>query len=334
MDPVTLVRPAYTLVLAFLLCFQVSQPARAADAESRLLELGDGYRVSFVGAGEIAAKVANPKMLYMDVALLDQKTFDDRARLIEAADRVFEAVLLNAAEKGYYTRARVNVRAVKGGALEDFTYARGTNEVWLRQAGQVAWKKAQDPAWTPAKSEKIDFKGLGTIWVEPAVELPPPDGFKRAVEIDLVTKTPIISVQQKYKEIKALWGQIDRDGLLKQGYDMVMVGNFSTPQLGRFHARRGFFVRIPKSEEGKWAELPDRVPDDRETMISKNELPVDELTKSIRLTFANGLDTMRLTDVIVPGLDAQLGTGTAQVGFGESTPVVRLDAMTFDIKLP
>jgi hypothetical protein len=243
---------------------------------------------------------------------------------------MFESVLLNGAEKGYYTKAQVNVRKPGTTQFEEFVYLRGANDVWLRQAGSEKWKTAEQPNWTPAKAEKIDISGFETLWVEQSVDLPPPDGFKRAVEIDLVSKTTIVDIQTKYKEIRALWARMNREKLRTEGYDLVLIGNFSTPQLGRFHARRGFFVRIPRAANGQWAELPERAPDDRETFISKNEVPVGELMASIQRAFASGIDTLRLIDIRVPFTPASI----VQVGFAEGAPVIRFapNAVAFGIQ--
>jgi hypothetical protein len=288
---------------------------------TRLLDLGDGYRFELLGAGETEARTAHPKSLYVNVSLADAKTFGDKGRLIEGADRMFETVLLNGAEKGYYARALVNVRKPGSAQFESFEYVRGKNEVWLREAGVEPWKTAQDAKWNAPAAEKIDIKGIGTLWVEQAVDLPPPEGFKRAIEVDLVTKTTIVNIQQKFREIKALWARMDRNKLRAEGYDLVLIGNFSTRQLGRFHARKGFFVRIPRGENGQWAELPDRAPDDRETLISRNDVAAEQVVKSIQQAFASGLDTMRLTDIVVP----LTSSTTAQVGFAEGAPGIRID---------
>ena len=312
--------------LGAVFCITVlgSVSARGADAIKHL-DLGDGYRFELLSSGETEARAAHPKSLYVNVSFVEAGSFADKLRLIEGADRMFESVLLNGAEKGYYTLAQVNVRKPDTTQFEAFVYVRGANDVWLRQAGPEKWKTAQQPNWTPAKAEKIEISGFETLWVEQSVELPPSDGFKRAVEIDLVSKTTIVDIQQKYKEIKALWARMNREKLLVQGYELVLIGNFSTPQLGRFHSRRGFFVRIPRAANGQWAELPERAPDDRETFISKNDVPVSELMAAIQQAFSSGLDTLRLTNITVPFTPASF----AQVGFAEGAPVIRFDPNAF-----
>lgn len=308
---------------------------RAAEP-METLDLGDGYQFELIGAGDTPAKIANPKSIYINVALKDDKVHADPAKLIEAADRLFETVLMGAAEKGFYKRAAVNIRrpgtAAKP-AYEDFVYVRGANEVWLRRAGNAPWKTAQDPKWTAPETEKIEIAGHGTFAVELAIEIAAPEGFTRAAEIDFVTKTPVIDIQRKYQEIKALWARIDRAKMKADGFDMVLFGNFAQGQRGRFHARKGFFVRIPREADGDWPELPDRAPDDRDLMISKNEIPTGELTKTIRQTFASGLDTMRLTEAIAPSLDAGAAATTAKVGFAQGAPVIKLDPNAFVIKI-
>ncbi len=320
---------AGALVLAPVAAF-----AAPAATPMETLDLGDGYQFELIGAGDTPAKIANPKSIYINVALKDDKVLADHAKLIEAADRLFETVLMGAAEKGYYKRATVNVRkpgATATPAYEDFLYIRGADEVWLRQAGNAPWKTAQDPKWTPPATDNIEVKGFGTFAVEMAIEIAAPEGFHRAAEVDFVTKTPVIDIQGKYREIKALWARMDRAKMKADGFDMVLFGNFAEAQRGRFHARKGFFVRIPRDLDGDWPELPARAPDDRDLMISKNEIPADELTKTIRRTFASGLDTMRLTEVIAPPLDAAATTAT--VGFAEGAPVIKLDPNAFVIKI-
>ena len=288
--------------------FALAQTMTALAEDAKTLDLGDGYRFELIAAGQTTAKIANPKSLYVNVALKDDKILADHAKLIEAADRLFESVLMGAAEKGYYTRATVNIRkpaAAATAAFEDFLYVRGENEVWLRQAGAVAWKVAQDDTkWTPPAAENVEIAGFGTFAVETAVEIAPPAGFHRAAEIDVVTKTPVIDIQKKYREIKALWAQIDRAKMKTDGFDMVLFGNYAEAQRGRFHARKGFFVRIPREEGGDWPELPDRAPDNRDLLISKNDLQLNEVTEAIRVSFARGMDTVRLASFTTPRLGA------------------------------
>ena len=331
---------ALVLAGALLAAFGASVAAVQAADQLETLDLGDGYQFELLGAGETLANIANPKSIYINVALKDDKVLADHVKLIEAADRLFETVLMGAAEKGFYKRATVNIRrpgAAKTPAptptYEDFVYARGADEVWLRQAGNAPWKAAQDPKWTAPESEKIAVQGFGTFNVEMAIEIAPPEGFHRAAEVDFVTATPIVDIQRKYQEIKALWARIDRAKMRADGFDMILFGNFAEAQRGRFHARKGFFVRIPREADGDWPELPERAPDDRDLMISKNEIPADELTKTIRQTFASGLDTMRLTEVIAPPLDAGATATTAKVGFAQGAPVIKLDPNAFVIKI-
>ncbi len=305
-----------------------------AGAETKTLDLGDGYRFDLLSAGETPARTANPKTLFIDVTLTDPAIYADKTRLIEGLDRVFETVLLNGAEKGYYSRARINLRKPGTKLFQEIVYLRGENSVWLRQAGAEDWMLAQDAKWTPKAAKKVDIKNIGSVWVEQTVSIDPPDGFKRAAEIDLVSKTNIVNLQQKYQEIKSLWSLIDRKKMLDQGYDLVLIGNFSTPQLGRFHARKGFFIRIPRTANGTWAELPDSVPDSRETLVSKNELPLDQVTKAIQQTFASGLDAMRLSDFVMTGFDPEGLNLGSQVGFAEGAPVIRFAPEAFTLPLP
>ena len=314
--------------------FGISAMSAKAAPRIEMLDLGDGFRFELLGAGDTPAKVANPKAIYLNVALKDEKLIADHAKLIEAADRMFESVLMGAAEKGYYKHATVNIRRQgTPETFEDFVYLRGDNEVWLRQAGKETWKVAQDTKWTPPATENIAVDGFGTFHVEQAIEIPPPEGFSRAAEVDFVTATPVIDIQRKYKEIKALWSRIDREKMRADGFDMILLGNFAEGQRGRFHARRGFFVRIPRDIDGPWPELPDRAPDNRDLLISKNEISTEELTKTIGNTFASGLSTMRLTQIIAPVVDPTATGPTAKIGFGEALPVIKFDPNAFVIKI-
>jgi hypothetical protein len=303
----------------------VSASAHAADTP-KTLDLADGYKFELLGAGETKARVANPRTIFINVAFADNRLYADKNRTIEAADRVFESVLMNAAEKGYYKRAAVSVRRPGTTANDDFHYVRGDNEVWLRQSGAQEWQKPQDPkAWTPPPTEKIEVEKFGSFAVEAAIEIDPPAGFRRAAEINFVTKTPLIDTQRKYQEIKALWARMDRAQMRADGFDLILFGNFATPQLGRFHARRGFYVRIPRSGDGDWPALPDRAPESRELLLSRSERPADELVQKIAysFTFEGPLEALRLTDFLMPGF--KRGTAPpAIVGFGFSTPTLRL----------
>jgi hypothetical protein len=323
-----------SVALALALAF--AAPAFAGSPD-KTLDLGDGYRFELLGAGETEARVAHPKTIYINVALNGDTVHADKTRLIEAADRLFESVLMNAAEKGYYKRAIVNVRQAAASTFEDFLYLRGADEVWLRQAGAAPWKLAQGPsAWKAPQSQNIEFEKFGTFAVETAAEIQPPAGFTRAAEIDFVTKTPLIDIQRKFREAKALWARMDRAQLTKDGFDLIVLGNFATPQRGRFHARKGFFVRIPRAEGGDWAELPDRAPDDRDVLISKRERPADALVQTIAysFTFIGSPETLRFAEFVTPGATPHLSPLPAHVAFGFSgsamqfTPLNLLDLNT------
>jgi hypothetical protein len=305
-----------------------------AAPQAKMLDLGDGYQFELIGAGNTEARVANPKSIYVNVALKNDKLAADHAKMIEAADRLFESVLMGAAEKGYFTRATVAIRkpgSAAAPAYEAFLYQRGENEVWLRQAGDQPWKVAQDPKWTAPETEKLEVEGFGTFAVEMAVEIPAPEGFARAAEIDFVTKTPVLDMQRKYQEIKALWTRIDRAQMRTDGFDMILIGNFAEAPRGRFHARKGFFVRIPREKDGDWPTLPDHAPDDRDLLISKNEVGAEELAAAIRETFATGPAAMRLTQVAAPAIDTgaaaaalAAAANAARVGFAQGAPLIRL----------
>lgn len=312
--------------------FVLTASSVCAEAASKTLDLGDGYRFELLGAGETEASAGHPKTITISVALTDNAIHDDKTRLIEAADRMFESVLLNAAENGNYTRAIVNIRRPAAATLEDFLYVRGKDEVWLRQAGASPWKIAQNPAaWKAPPSQTIEFDKFGTFAVEAAAEIQAPTGFKRAAEIDFVTKTPLIDIQRKLREAKALWARIDREQLGKDGFDLIVLGNFATPQRGRFHARKGFFVRIPRTETGEWAELPDRVPDNRDALISQLRRPADALVQTIayRFTFDGSPETLRFAKFsTLSATSPHLAPMPSAVAYGFIPAAHRIEAAT------
>lgn len=310
---------------SLLACLVLACASVANAAETQLLNLGAGYSFHFLKAGATTPRTGHPKTIFVNVSSSDRKLLGDKTRLIEGADRVFETVLLSPAEKGFFTSAIVNVQRPDLKGFEQFTYARGNRGVWLRQAGDQPWKVAQSNDWTPPASQKVDLPGAGSLHVESAVDLPPQAGFKRAAEIDCVSKTNIVNLQQKYREIRALWSHLDRQKLKTKGYDLIMIGNFSSPQLGRFYLRRGFFVRIPMQANGEWATLPDSLPAGEDALISQNDVPVDAITQDIRLAFSGGLETMRLTSVLNPASGAMSAIQESLVAFAEGTPVVRID---------
>jgi hypothetical protein len=308
-------------------------PANAAGEKA--LDL-DGYRFLLLGAGESQARVGNPKTIHINVALSDDAIHADRKRLIEASDRLFESVLMGAAEKGYHARATVNVRRPGTASFEDFLYVRGANGVWLRQAGAEAWKVAQDPtAWKAAPSEKMQIATFGTFAVEQAVEVGAPAGFKRVAEINFVTRTPIADVQRKYEEVKALWARMDRAQMRSDGFDLVVFANYAEPRRGRFHARKAFIVRIPRQADGDWPTLPERAPDGREMLLSHNDAPASDLTQRIAATFEDGiLAGLELGDFVAAPFALGMGASTAQVGFAQGTPAILDLGPVPGLKLP
>ncbi|MBP6011889.1 MAG: hypothetical protein KBA31_06640 [Alphaproteobacteria bacterium] len=316
-------------LIFLLLAWVGAAPAKAAGT---MLDLGDGYSFELLGTSNTIARVANPKSISIDVVPGDQKISEDKERLLEGVDRLFESVLMGAAEKGYYGRATVKVRLPGQTSAEEFVFVRGANDVWLRQPGKAPWMTAQDPAaWTPPASQKMEVAGFGTFTVETALEIPAPSGFRRAVEVDFVTKTSMIDLPRKYQEIKALWARLDREKMRADGFDLVMLGNFAEPQRGRFHARRGFFIRIPREGDGPWPDLPASVPTDRDVLVSQNETQIDDLTKAIRLAFADRAESARLSFGAPP--PEMQPDSRLSVGFALGTPAVRFDPKAFVTKI-
>lgn len=321
------------LILAAL-ALSLSSVAHAA--EQSMLDLGDGYKFELLDAGDSKARAGNPKVIFVKVAFSHHKPSTGTTQLIEAADRVFESVLMGAAEKGYYKRAVVHVRTAAGESFDAFTYVRGENEVWLRQAGPKPWMTAQDPAaWMPPAAQKVEVQGFGMFAVEAALEITPPEGFRRAAEIDFVTSTSLADLQRKFQETKALWARIDRDQMRKDGFDLVLIGNFASPQRGRFHARRGFFVQIPRDADGPWPELPASVPEEDALLVSQNTIEPEQLADLIRSTFAVGLGK----PAPAPGqananiAHAQWSAG-ADLGLSQITSAIRANPKPVVIKIP
>ena len=75
-------------------------PVASAAEHAAALDLGDGYAFELLNAGDTPARVGNPKAIFVQVALADAKLQGDKTKVLEAADRLFESVLMEAAEKG------------------------------------------------------------------------------------------------------------------------------------------------------------------------------------------------------------------------------------------
>lgn len=308
--------------IGFLVWGALALAMSAVPAQARFLDLEDGYRFELLGAGESEARLGQPKTIHVNVALGDEKIHADHKRLIEGADRMFETVLMAAAEKGYFARAVVNVSRSGGAAYDEFLYLRGTNGIWLRQPGAEPWQVAQDAAaWKPAPAEKMEIATFGAFAVEQAIEISPPAGFRRAAQINFVTKTPIANIQRKYEEVKALWARMDRDEMRRDGFDLITFANYAEPQRARFHARKGFLVRIPRAGDGDWPALPERAPDGRDMLISANEPPASDLVHRIAATFEDGpLAGLKLSDFVAAPYALGMAASTAQVGFAQGSP--------------
>ncbi len=321
----------WTFVIA--LVFALVPALRAA--EHMALDLGDGYAFELLAAGDTPARTGNPKVIFLQVAYDAAKGESDKAKTLEAADRLFESVLMEAAEKGYYKRATVQLRKTSGAGFDSIVYVRGENDVWLRQAGAEPWMTAQDPqAWTPPPSQEVLVQGFGRFRVEAALEIPAPEGFRKAAEIDFVTSTSIIDIQRKYQETKALWARVDRDQMRKDGFDLVLIGNFAVPQRGRFHARKGFFVRIPREANGPWPELPASAPDNRDLLISKNEVPIDQLASLIRSNFAAGLGrTVPEADPGIAVVATEALPVSTETAYSKVVPAARIRPNAMAIKI-
>jgi hypothetical protein len=286
---------AWAGIVAALVLTVAALRSLAAPPAGDVIDLGDGLAAEFLGAGEATSPTgAHSKALYVNVALSDAGVLAVPEKLIEAADRLFETILLEAAHTGGYRHAIVNIRRATGD-FEDFHYARGEDAVWLRRAGAAPWKVAQDPAWTPPEMDEVDLGALGRIQIEYAGEAAAPAGFKRAFAVDVVTATPNSNVERKYRELRALWAVMDQARLRTDGFDSVMFSSFSEPPRGRFHMRLVFELTVGRRENGPWPPMPEAMPpmEGPPVLTSEVRVPVERLTAMIRGAFAG----------VMPGAD-------------------------------
>jgi hypothetical protein len=251
---------ACALVAALAAVFSFSGQAQEAwislkgGAKARILDA-----VQSVDAGRQRQLVAN-------FVLSEPTVVGDHGRVIEVADQLFARVLLVPADRKGFKRAVVNLlaaetRTVDGAVqkFEGFAYARGSNGVWLRQAGPEKWKIAQDPAWTPRPAQAVELS-TGTVYVDFIGQIFAPDGSTKALGIEMRSRTPTTNIPGKYAEIKELWRRLAYDKLKDDGFDFVHIDNFSEQQLGRFHVRQRVYLDIRRPEGGDWPELPGTAP--------------------------------------------------------------------------
>ena len=234
-------------------------------AEDNWIPLRDGLKARFLTAFE-NTDADKPRTLFANFVLSDTSVLADHARTIEIADQLFGRIVLVPADAKGFKRAVVNllISETKTGAttkqtFEDFAYARGSNSVWLRQAGAQPWKTAQDAQWQQPQSETVVLS-VGTVYVDFAGEIFAPPGSKKALGVELRSSTPVGNIPGKYTEIKELWGRLDHAKLTEQGFDFVHLENYSEPLLGKFQVRQRVYLDIRRPDVGDWPTLPDTAP--------------------------------------------------------------------------
>ena len=244
-------------------------------AEENWIQLRDGVKARFLTAFK-STDEATPKTLVANFVLNDAKLVTDHTKVIEVADQLFGRIVLLAAEEKDYKRAVVNLlraEAKKGEdtvqEFEDFHYARGSNGVWLRQAGPEAWKTAQDSSWTPPKSEVVPL-ATGNVYVDFIGEVFPPAGSTKALGIELRSAVAVTNIPAKYNEIKEIWNRLDQAKLAAAGFDFVHLENYGEPLLGKFQVRKRVYVDITRKADGTWPVLPDTAPfkDGKEPLVA------------------------------------------------------------------
>lgn len=247
----------------------------SAMAAENWIQLRDGVQARFLTAFK-STDAAKPKTLMANFVLNDAKIVADHARVIEVADQLFGRIVLLAAEDKEYKRAIVNLlrSETKKGEdtvqdFEDFHYVRGSNGVWLRQAGPEAWKTAQDPTWTPPTPEVVALS-TGNVYIDFIGEVFPPAGASKALGIELRSAVSVTNIPAKYNEIKEIWNRLDRTKLSEAGFDFVHLENYGEPLLGKFHVRKRVYVDITRAADGTWPVLPDTAPfkDGKEPLVA------------------------------------------------------------------
>lgn len=256
-------RSAVAVVFAAVTAVCVSSGTLAA-AEN-WIQLRDGVQARFLTALKVTAP-SKAKTLSVSFVLHDAKIIADHAKAIDVADQLFGRVVLVTAEEKEYQRAVVNLLKAeeKSGVdtvqvFEDFHYARGSNGVWLRQAGPQAWKTAQDPSWSAPQPEVVQLSNA-TVNIDFVGEILPPTGATKALGVDMYSATPVTNIPAKYREIREIWNRLNHAKLTEGGFDFVHIGNYGEPLRGKFHVRKRVYVDITRQPDGTWPELPETAP--------------------------------------------------------------------------
>lgn len=247
------------LSVALVLVFSSTQAAE------NWIPLRDGLKARFLTAFE-STDTAKPRALVANFVLSDPTAATDQTKSIDIADQLFGRVVLVPADSKGFKRAVVNLllSETKVGdtttqKFEDFSYARGSNGVWLREAGAASWKTAQDATWERPESKLVEL-AAGQVYIDFVGQIFAPSGTTKALGVEMRSSTPVSNIPGKYAEIKELWGRLDQAKLAAEGFDFVHIENYSEPLLGKFHVRQRVFVDIRRADTGEWPKLPDTAP--------------------------------------------------------------------------
>lgn len=239
--------------------------AFAGQSQEAWISLKGGHKARILTAVE-GVDAGKRRQLVASFVLSEPGVVTDHARVIEVADQLFARIVLVPADQKGFKRALINLlageRRTADGAVqkfEGFTYVRGSNGVWLRQAGPEAWKVAQDPKWVPRQAQSVQLS-TGAVYVDFIGEIFAPAGSTKALGIEMRSSTPATNIPGKYAEIRELWTRLAYDKLRADGFDFVHIDNFSEPQRGRFQVRQRVYLDIRRPEGGDWPELPGTAP--------------------------------------------------------------------------
>lgn len=260
--------------------FRVSS---AAAEEEKVIELQDDVLVRYIGTFETKPQSGDAEGI-VAFAFKDPTMLQQHEKVISASDQIFSRFVIVPAEKNKLKRAGVFflISETKEGdptiqKYEDFHYARGSNGVWLREAGDEPWKVAQDPNWTAPESEKLELAGFGTVDLDFVGPIFGPAGSK-AFGIEMRTDTPVDNDKRKYAEIRAVWLRLDREKLKAEGFDYVAIENFTDKRIGRFQVRMRYYLNIRRPAGGDWPDVPETPPADPNAPLTASldpRLPVN-----------------------------------------------------------
>ncbi len=251
------------LVMMFALAM-----AQAAETEIKWISLQGGLQARLLNVLERPGEDGGDPEVLVNFMLSDPSVIADHTKVIAVADQLFGRVVMVPADTKGFKRAGVMLLITEKlvgdttvQVFEDFHYARGDNNVWLRQAGPEAWKVAQDPNdWMPPTPQVVQLPS-GTVYIDFLGEVFAPPGFKRAFGIEMRSSTSVLDVQAKYTEMKEFWAFVRKDKLKESGFDFARMENYGEAQRGRFQVRKMVYLNIPRKPDEDWPPLPDQMPD-------------------------------------------------------------------------